>query len=618
MSVSLALLLLCGAKAQVTGQKNAYQFFIDLNRVDNDELKIELITPKINQPAAVYHLPAIVPGTYAIYDFGRYVSQFKAYTKKGDTLEVQRINVDSWSISHAASLYKITYLIDDTWDSPKIKGEKIFEPAGSNIEAGKDFMLNTFAFAGYFDGFDKISYELNFTKPADFYGATALIPVQTTPTTEKYAVSNYHDLADAPIMFSRPDTAVLKIGGADVLIALYSPNKKASVDTIASHMKVMLEAQKEYLGGRLPVKKYAFLIALTDNRSIFNYGALEHSYSSFYFLPEWFSNEKLAETIMDAASHEFFHILTPLSIHSHEIGDFDFANPVMSKHLWLYEGMTEYEAQHMQVKYHLIDLPEFLKRLTQKITTSKYFNDSLPFTVMSKGVLKTYANQFINVYMKGAMICFCLDIRLRQLSGGKYGTQDLMRDLSMKYGKDRAFNDEELFDTITALTYPSIRDFFRDYVEGSKPLPYAETFDAIGIAYSPVSNESVFRLGIQFSNSDSSNRPVVVSASHASPFGAKLDLHEKDKILSINGTPVTGDSLISFMDRLKKTIREGDDFTMVVLRKDSAGQEKTISIYQKAEFSHSEEKNALRLMADPTPAQLALRAAWLNTDNSHN
>jgi predicted metalloprotease with PDZ domain len=42
-------------------------------------------------------------------------------------------------------------------------------------------------------------------------------------------------------------------------------------------------------------------------------------------------------------THEFFHIVTPLSIHSKEIQDFDY-NDKMSEHLWMYEGVTEYFA----------------------------------------------------------------------------------------------------------------------------------------------------------------------------------------------------------------------------------------------------------------------------------
>ena len=39
--------------------------------------------------------------------------------------------------------------------------------------------------------------------------------------------------------------------------------------------------------------------------------------------------------VTDMAAHEFFHIVTPLNIHSEIIEHFNFATPTPSQHLWL-------------------------------------------------------------------------------------------------------------------------------------------------------------------------------------------------------------------------------------------------------------------------------------------
>ena len=96
----------------------------------------------------------------------------------------------------------------------------------------------------------------------------------------------------------------------------------------------------------------------------------------------------------------------------------------------------------------------------RKDTNSKNsYNDSIPFTKMSAGVLHTYHKQFGNVYQKGALINMCLDIKLLQLSNGKYGIMNLIHDLSNKYGKQKGFKDDELFNEIGKLTYPEIKQF---------------------------------------------------------------------------------------------------------------------------------------------------------------
>ena len=69
----------------------------------------------------------------------------------------------------------------------------------------------------------------------------------------------------------------------------------------------------------------------------------------------------------------------------------------------MYEGVTEYFAQHFQVYEGLISEPEFYKRMARKILISKRLNDTMSFTEMSENITEApYARNFYNVYMKGA------------------------------------------------------------------------------------------------------------------------------------------------------------------------------------------------------------------------
>ena len=295
-------------------------------------------------------------------------------------------------------------------------------------------------------------------------------------TKDIISVFDYHDLVDSPIMYSLPDTSTVLVGNTKVLVSAYSPNKKITARFIAETLKELLNTQKDYLGGELPVNKYAFLFYFIDRATLSGAsGALEHSYSSFYVLPE-FDSLSIKQEIRDVAAHEFFHIVTPLNIHAKEIGDFDFSNPKMSEHLWLYEGMTEYAAHHAQAKGGLTDIDKLIGTMMQKYENSvASYNDTMSFTYMSKHVLEEKIHgQYGNVYEKGALIGMCLDILLRDLSDGKYGTQDLMKDLATKYGKNKSFDDADLFNDIEKFTYPEIGTFLRKHVSGTEPLPMRE------------------------------------------------------------------------------------------------------------------------------------------------
>ena len=154
--------------------------------------------------------------------------------------------------------------------------------------------------------------------------------------------------------------------------------------------------------------------------------ALEHQKSTVTVLREKSSKAYLAKSIIDVVAHEFFHIVTPLSIHSEDIHYFDYNNPTFSKHLWMYEGVTEYFALHFQVYEGLIDEQEFYNIMARKINVSKYFDDTMSFTEMSENIIdEEYAPNFYNVYQKGALIGMVIDILMREESNGNRGILSL-------------------------------------------------------------------------------------------------------------------------------------------------------------------------------------------------
>lgn len=604
-----ALLIFTGG---ISFAQNKYQYTVDLVNTIEDRVQVNLKCPKIDQEEIEFQMPKIVPGTYAISDFGRFVNSLTALDSKGNPISVDYIDENRWLIRDAKNLDQLSYWVDDSWD---FSGKpKIFEPAGTNIEAGTNYVLNNFGFFGYFEGMKEIPFELTVKKPEGFYGSTALQAQKTTSTEDFYVVNDYHKLADSPIMYCLPDTAWKNVGGAEVLVSVYSPNKKVSAKAIMIDISEIMEAQKEYLGGKLPVEKYAFVIYLADKLGgSGGMGALEHSYSSFYFMPE--TEEKAAGAMMrDVAAHEFFHIVTPLSIHSEEIQYFDYINPKMSKHLWLYEGLTEYAASHVQVKQGLIQKDEYFKILSSKITMANFMLDTVPFTEISKGCLDEYKAQYLNVYQKGALIGMCLDIQLRKLSGGKMGTQELMRELAKSFGKEKAFKDDELFDKIVALTYPEIGTFFKKYVEGPKILPYAEILDMAGLNYEYAVNRDVLSMGrISLKPNPVTGRLVVENTDRANKFGQKLGYKPGDEIISFAGEKVTTENSDDVFARYQANHKVGDKITVVVARPDGKGGFVEKKMKAKAEAAKLRGMNVITINANASPEQLAVRKAWIGS-----
>ena len=604
----IGLLAATASQAQNNGK---YIFTIDLVQVKDDRVPVTLLPPAIASEEIVYNIPRMVPGTYSVDNFGNFISEFQALDHQGQALPVQKLDENRWKITKARSLAKITYWVDDTFEEPKGK-HQIFEPTGTNIEAGKNYLINTHGFMGYFDQLKQTPYEVTFRKPPHFYGSTALQATKSSFESETYEVPTYMELVDSPLMFSQPDTTVLQVGATRVLISVYSPNKKATAAGIAPMIGELLEAQRNYLGGTLPVNRYAFLLYLTDKpNSSGATGALEHSYSSVYYMHER-DNEAIAGQLRDFAAHEFFHIVTPLNIHAEQIHNFDYNNPEMSQHLWLYEGTTEYAATHVQVNQKLISPDAYLAGLRNYILGSGRYNDSLPFTVMSKGALDQHANQYGNVYQKGALIGLALDIRLRELSGGQYGLRHLMAELSKTYGKNQGFRDEELFDKITALTYPEIREFFRRYVEGPEQLPYASIFKTVGITYQPLVREKRQTLGgVHLGYDPQAGKIIVTRTDQLNTLGKKLDYQRGDQLLAINGQALTAQNIQDVIKSQVSEARERSRITILVGRKDADGQVKELTLKGRLQKTLEEKQHVLAFDEQASPQQKILREAWL-------
>ncbi len=611
----LVLCSFCTAFAALASD-NAYHVAIDLTKASDRRLNVEVTTPQINESQIIYSLPKMVPGTYSIYDFGRFVEGFRAYDKKGNALSVTQMDTNSWKIDNATQLDKIVYRVRDTYHAPK-ENNPIFEPAGTDIQPDTCFVLNFHTMIGYFRSHTKLYYELNITHARGFFGSTSLVDRDNSETQDQYIVPSYNAVVDNPVMYTKPDTAHLRIGESDILISVYSPTKKADAAGIAKGIDTLLQAQGKYLGGKLPVSNYSFLIYLADHEGLTGgYGALEHSYGSMYYLIDG-TNQTLASTVRNVASHEFFHIVTPLNIHSEEIANFDFDNPKMSEHLWLYEGSTEYHAHSVQVRYDLISEEEYLAALRQEMNEAMFvYNDSLSFTELSLGALDKYKDQYTNVYSKGALISMCLDLKLIKDSEGKYRLMDLINDLSKTYGKDRAFQDQELFDKIYSMTQPDIKQFLQEHVIGNKPLPFKEVLGYAGVNYSKVKTDMTYSFGgFGIGFNPETNHLVISSLKNLNSFGKTMGYQEGDEIISVNGVKLAPSEFSAYRSEWLKTARTGDKLKIVVLRKDSSGKAKKKKLQQKIFLAETNVYNILALDKHPSADQLKIRKAWLQADN---
>jgi predicted metalloprotease with PDZ domain len=442
-----------------------------------------------------------------------------AKTADGKNLKVKKQGNNSFIISDAKKLKYLEYTLEDIMDR-KVKKHPIFDPVATNFEEGKNFLLNNGGIFGFFAGEEADPIEIKISKPSQLYGSTSLPQTLNNSGQQHFKANSYHQLIDCPIMFSVPDTAQFNVGKTKVTISVFDVNGVPRAKHFYEVLKRDMQAIDDFLPD-LPVDNYTFIIYVDELKEIgqamtgkmglikkiklalkfrnLGLGALEHGNSSTYYLADFgeaLSDVKalsLDNQLSEAAIHEFMHILTPLGLHSERIGNFNYTNPLMSKHLWLYEGVTEYFANLIKFKGGVISPDEYLKEMEAKLAEGLDFPvNEMSFTEMSEHVLEEkYHKHYGQVYMRGAFLAMLLDAEIQRLTSGQKSLIDVMLALNARYGANKSFDEQTFIAELVKEVHPDLQNFFTLYVEGKNQWKPNDQLNYVGISYHDSLHESV-------------------------------------------------------------------------------------------------------------------------------
>lgn len=618
----------------ISSNAQFYKYSIDLNKCEEDQLQVELFLSDVNKDEIIFHFPKIVPGTYAVEDYGKYISDLKAFDKQGNKLKVKKKGKNSYHIKNAQTINRITYSVEDTWDSG-VRKNKIFEPAGTSFEKGKYFYLNNGGLFGYIEGSENNQFEIQFNKTPDLYASTSLPGIQNE-SYSSFTSENYAQLVDSPILFAKADTFSIKIKNCTVHVGAYHSGGKE----IAQELKPVFKTTMKAISGfydELPADDYHFLLYIKDAQKEFTefmakpsllsliglstkystVGALEHGRSSSYYLIDmgevdsrsFLSDLHYSENLKDIAIHEFMHILTPLNLRSERIDQFDFQNPQMSKHLWLYEGVTEYFAGLISLKSGLITPHNYLNETIKSKWdyAQKFPWQKMSFTEMSENVLKKkYHNEYQQVYMRGAILAMCLDLEIINLTNGAKDLRAVLMDMLNDYDVNKAIPEDKLIQEIVSRVDPSLQTFFDDYISGNQEL---------------LINHYLHYAGVRFFLFEELNLPASLKSSQYGILKTetpawKTLINGKMKVSEVTTeSPFkVGDIINTFEyqeavidDNGKAKVKEGES---ILLQVTNEGQDRSVELIVK--FSSEYKKNYYQIDDEVEDNILQIRNKWFN------
>jgi predicted metalloprotease with PDZ domain len=561
---------------------------------NSNEFQVQLALPKLGKEQGIYQFAATAPGTYQVMDIGRFVRKFEAFDKKGRLLPSKQLSTNQWQLLKPEKTREIRYTMAETWDTP-VTEHSIYRMCGSSLETDHA-LLNGQTMLGYPQGWQARPLRIKLNYPAGWKIGTAL----TADAQGYYAAKSYDQAVDSPFLLGRLTQASTMLGPTKIDLFCYSRTDQVQAQPLLKEMQQMLTAAQQFLV-QLPVQRYTFLYHFDDRSN----GAWEHSYSSEYVLREEPLTPQSAAGITSIAAHEFFHVVTPLNIHSEIIQQFNFVQPTGSEHLWLYEGTTEWAAGMMQLRGGLLPLEKYLEEMSGKIAYDRQRTDTT--YSLSKLGLNSFSDegqrQYGNIYQRGALTAALLDLRLLQLSGGKRGLREVILELTKRYGPDKPFSEKTFFQDFTQLTYPEIGDFFARYVQQAQPLPLAEYYATVGVRYEPLqrTGRRLATLGAGF-RTDADGRFLF---QQVSPALQACGVANGDELVAYQGETVKPATARALLQRLEAS-PVGQESELTIRHE---GVEKKIRCRLQAK--DEVKRYQLTVMPNPTPAQLAQRQAWL-------
>src|SRR5262249_54956262 len=151
-------------------------------------------------------------------------------------------------------------------------------------------------------------------------------------------------------------------------------------------------------------------------------------------------------------SHEYFHAFNVKRLRPVELGPFDYEHPPSTKSLWIAEGLTTYCGDLIVARAGLATPRDFLELLSSHIGQLQHARGRLVQNLEeasldvwnsgTSGVGRESATK-LSYYVKGPVVGFLLDARIRRATAGKKSLDDLMRLAYKRYSGERGFTPEQ-------------------------------------------------------------------------------------------------------------------------------------------------------------------------------
>jgi len=491
-------------------------------------------------PETVLWMPVWTPGSYLVREFSRHVQELTATSAADTPLAVTKTSKNRWAIACPAGdeitvryrLYAREKSVRTNW-----------------VDCDYAFLTGAATFFAV-EGMENVEHRVAVTLPPGWHQNHCALPRTDHDGHTEFTATDFDELVDSPMLMGNPAWHEYMVDGKPV--ALVNQGEGGLWDGRAAAMdtKVIVETYRD-LYGSVPFDRYLFLNLIVQSG-----GGLEHKNSSVLMGSRYAYRDR--EKYIDwlgLVSHEFFHVWNVKRSRPVELGPFDYENEVYTRSLWVAEGFTAYYTDLMPRRAglttdleYLDDLGKLVNRLTEVPGRGLQSLEESSFDAWIKlyRADENTANTTVSYYLKGALVTWLLDTRIRTATNQARTLDDLMRLLFDEYSGEHGFSPEQLQAAAESVAGESLQDFFDDYVRGTTELDFTPALAMFGLRFTKPEDKRNAWLGVETANRGGK---LVVTKVRADGPSRHAGLNAEDEILALGGYRVDQSTLTT---RLKQ------------------------------------------------------------------
>ena len=553
----LAALLVCAAPASAQSPA-PIRYTVSFPALHTHYVEIEASIPTDGRAQVDLMMAVWTPGSYLVREYARHVEALAAADPARVPLRVEKTRKNRWRVTtNGAATVWLRYRV------------YAHELSVRTNWVDEEFALLNGAptFVTLVESPSRRVHEVRVQLPRSWTRSFSGMPSGIGEHT--YIAPDYDTLVDSPILAGNPAVYEFRVSGKPHYLVDFRERGVWNGPQAAQDLAKIADTTARFWGA-VPFDRYYFFNVIGAPLN-----GLEHKNSTVMNIPREATGTRAGYLDwLSLASHEYFHAWNVKRLRPVELGPFDYENEAYTKSLWFVEGVTDYYADLMLARAGVATRDEYLGALSAQIRRLQ----ATPGRLEQSAELASYdawikyyrpdensTNTSISYYVKGAVVGFVLDAKLRRTTAGAKSLDDVMRLMYARFSGERGFTSEDLRAAVVSVAGPvhaqEIRRWLERALETTSELDYTESGEWFGLRMTPPSEAPRSWLGLAARTDN--QRTIVSEVRRGSPaFTAGVSVG--DEIAAIDGEALPAGQLTARMGPLKP----GTRITMSISRED--------------------------------------------------